>query len=69
MNLGAETACALGPPRPLRLRLDPPRSDATPVAPSPCAQCVRVCACAGVRVLGGDGFALGFGAIWWVWET
>lgn len=51
MNLGAETACALGPPRPLRLRLDPPRSDATPVAPSPCAQCVRVCACvcAGAR--------------------
>lgn len=79
MNLGAETACALGPPRPLRLRLDPPRSDATPVAPSPCAQCVRVCACvcacacagacACVRVLGGGGFALGFGAIWWVWET
>lgn len=51
MNLGAETACALGPPRPLRLRLDPPRSDATPVAPSPCAQRVRVCACvcAGAR--------------------
>lgn len=51
MNLGVETACALGPPRPLRLRLDPPRSDATPVAPSPCAQRVRVCACvcAGAR--------------------